>query len=147
MVKIDDRNLPVLAGIYNTGGKDALYKELRNKYGIRHPWSTLSRMKTTDGLGYDEAKDSFAVQSGDEAEENLFMSIDELCAPVKPRHMCADAAKPNMPKAEAMERLVKELISDRLLELSRYMIMDPVSKTMLIDKSALTNAGYTLVTH
>ena len=147
MVKIGDKNLPVLAGIYNTGGKDALYRELRNKYGIRHPWSTLSRMKAADSLGYDESKDCFAVQFGNDAEESLFMSIDELCAPMKPRHICTDAAERNVPKAEAMERLVKELIGDRLLELSRYVIMDPVSKTMIIDKSALTDAGYTLVTH
>ncbi|WP_292146763.1 hypothetical protein [Butyrivibrio sp.] len=46
-----------------------------------------------------------------------------------------------------MEKLVKELIGDRLLELSRYVVMDTLNKTMIIDKTALTDAGYTLVTH
>ena len=47
MVKIGDENLPRLAGIYNRGGKDALYKELRERSGIKHPWSTLARMKVS----------------------------------------------------------------------------------------------------
>ncbi|WP_278308901.1 hypothetical protein [Butyrivibrio sp. Su6] len=42
---------------------------------------------------------------------------------------------------------MKELIGDRLLELSRYVVMDILNKTMIIDKTALTGAGYTLVTH
>ncbi|MBR1855932.1 MAG: hypothetical protein IJ803_02525 [Oribacterium sp.] len=147
MVKIRDKNLPSLAGIYNAGGKNALYNELRNKYGIKYPWSTLSRMKTIESLGYDESKDCFVSVSNRNAEESLFMSIDELCTPMKPQHIRIDATEQNVPRAEAMEKLVKDLIGDRLLELSRYVIMDPMSKTMIIDKSALTDAGYTLVTH
>ncbi len=42
---------------------------------------------------------------------------------------------------------VKELIGDRLLELSRYVVMDTMNKTMILDKTALIDAGYTLVTH
>jgi hypothetical protein len=146
MVKINDKNLPELAGLYNSSGKDALYKELRNTFGIKYPWSTLSRMKSIDYLGYDEASDRFSAGCK-QADENLFMSMDELCSPVKPQHVCEDKTERNAPKAEAMEKLVKELIGDRLLELSRYVILDTLNKSMIIDKTALTDAGYTLVTH
>lgn len=147
MVKINDKNLPELAGIYNNSGKDALYRQLREKYGIKYPWSTLSRMKSIDGLGYDENTDKFTVTTISNTDENLFMSMDELCSPVKPQHVCEETTERNAPKAEAMERLVKELIGDRLLELSRYVIMDTLNKIMIIDKTALKDAGYTLVTH
>lgn len=147
MVKIKDRNLPDLAEIYNSGGKDALYQKLRESYGIKYPWSTLGRMKNIDYLGYNEATDRFSVEQCNQADENLFMSMDELCSPVRPQHVYEKKTEQNAPKAEAMEKLVKELIGDRLLELSRYVVMDTLNKTMIIDKTALTDAGYTLVTH
>ena len=75
------------------------------------------------------------------------MTMEELCSPTKPQHMYKGTEERNSNRAEAMEKMVKELIGDKLLELSRYVIMDSVSKTMLIDKTALTDAGYTLVTH
>ncbi|SFQ43900.1 hypothetical protein SAMN04487928_14712 [Butyrivibrio proteoclasticus] len=136
MVKIKDRNLPELAEIYNSGGKDALYKKLRESFGIKYPWSTLDRMKNIDYLGYNEATDRFSVTR-----------TNKLCSPVKPQHICEDKTERNAPKAEVMEKLVKELIGDRLLELSRYVVIDTINKTMIIDKTALTDAGYTLVTH
>lgn len=147
MVKIGDENLPRLAGIYNRGGKDALYKELRGRYGIKHPWSTLARMKAINNLGYDGEKDRFTVGTEEDTDDSLFMTMEELCSPIKPQHMYKGTEERNSNRAEAMEKMVKELIGDKLLELSRYVIMDSVSKTMLIDKTALTDAGYTLVTH
>ena len=147
MVKISDKNLTELAAIYNSGGKEALYQKLRDSFEIKHPWATLARMKGIDYLGYDEASDSFSAGQSILAEDNLFMSMDELCLPVKPQHICEDKTERTVPKAEAMEKLVKELIGDRLLELSRYVIMDTLNKTMIIDKTALNDAGYTLVTH
>jgi hypothetical protein len=104
-------------------------------------------MKNVDHLGYDEATDRFSVEQCNQADENLFMSMDELCSPVRPQHVYEKKTEQNAPKAEAMEKLVKELIGDRLLELSRYVVMDTLNKTMIIDKTALTDAGYTLVTH
>lgn len=46
-----------------------------------------------------------------------------------------------------MEKLIRDLIGDRLLELSRYVALDTLSKTMIIDKTSLENDGYQLVTH
>lgn len=147
MVKISDKNLPELAAIYNSGGKEALYQKLRDSFEIKHPWSTLSRMKGIDYLGYDETCDSFRTVQSNLVDDNLFMSMDELCSPVRPQHICEDKTERTATKVEAMEKLVKELIGDRLLELSRYVIMDTLNKTMIINKTALTDAGYTLVTH
>ncbi len=91
--------------------------------------------------------DKFNVGKTNQADENLFMSLEELCSPVKPQHVCLVKNERTTPKAEAMEALVKDLIGDRLLELSRYLIMDPLNKTLIIDKTALIEDGYILVTH
>lgn len=40
-------------------------------------------------------------------------------------------------RLKAMESMVHALISDRLLELSKYVLLDPVSKRILVDKSAM----------
>ena len=147
MVKIPDKNLPELAKVYNDGGKSALYHELRNSYGIKYPVSVFERMRKIASLGYNESKDLFDIKAKKNPDEDLFISIDELCSPMKPQHVIAKDDAENIPKTVAMERLVKELLGDRLLELSRYVILDTMSKTMIIDKTALSDAGYALVTH
>ena len=47
----------------------------------------------------------------------------------------------------AMEKLVHELISDRLLTLSRYITLDSSTRTILIDQTSLSADGYQVVTH
>lgn len=147
MVKIDDRTLPELANIYNNKGKVGLYKHLRETYGIKQPWCVLSRMKKSQCLDYESDSDMFLSESSPQPDENLFMTMDELCSPMKPQHIMAEINPQAESKEEAMEKLIKNLIGDRLLELSRYVIMDPLTKTMRVDKTSLDAAGYTLITH
>ena len=123
------------AGVYFMGKKPV------------YPINTSSPGAQPGGLFCAYATDRFSATRCEKAGESLFMSIDELCSPVKPQHICENKTERNAPKAEAMEKLVKELIGDRLLELSRYVVMDTINKTMIIDKTALIDAGYTLVTH
>ncbi len=47
-------------------------------------------------------------------------------------------------QSEAMENLVHILIIDRLLELSRYVWLDPASKMIRVDRSTLEQNGYKL---
>ena len=47
----------------------------------------------------------------------------------------------------SMEKLIHELISDRLLELSRYVSLETSSRTILIDKTSMVEAGYSVITH
>ena len=46
-----------------------------------------------------------------------------------------------------MEKLIRELIGDRLLELRRYVALDYASKIMYVDESSLKNDGYQLLIH
>ena len=74
------------------------------------------------------------------------MDLDELCGTTA----LAAARQPD-PAADtrlaAMEKLVHELISDRLLTLSRYITLDSSTRTILIDQTSLTADGYQVVTH
>ena len=45
-------------------------------------------------------------------------------------------------RIKAMENMVHSLISDRLLELSKYVLLDPIGKRILIYKSSMQTDGY-----
>lgn len=77
----------------------------------------------------------------------MFMGIEELCTPMVPQSARLQTEPSTDPRPEAMEKLIRELIGDRLLELSRYVALDSLSKTMIIDKTSLMNDGYQLVTN
>ena len=145
--RIKDDDLKELARLYNTEGKTHLYNLLRDEYEIKNPYFVFKRMKNKAELGYDPERDHFQIESGLEESDGIFMSMEELCSPVVPRHMMSDIEKISTSRPEAMEKLVRELIGDRLLELSRYVALDSLSKTMIIDKTSLESDGYQLVTH
>lgn len=69
--------------------------------------------------------------------EDVFMSIDELCTPKTLVHQKFTSVIREKKRNEAMERLIRELIGDRLLELRRYVILDYASKIMHVEKSYL----------
>ena len=78
--------------------------------------------------------------------DNVFMDLDELCgtavATVKsPATTAADN------RSGTMEKLVHELISDRLLTLSKYITLDSSTRTILIDQTSLSADGYQVITH
>ena len=80
-----------------------------------------------------------------ESEDKVFMTIDELCASNKNVKVSPVEQQPD--KSKEMEKLIQELIGDRLLEISRYISINSISKTMIIDKTSLTRDGYQVTTH
>ena len=77
------------------------------------------------------------------------MSIDDLCAPLATpaAAMGIQPMNERVTRSAAMETLVHELIGDRLLQLSRYVSMDMMSKTIIVDRTSLTSDGYQLMVH
>ena len=75
------------------------------------------------------------------------MDLDELCSGqiVEKHHDCGISSIDS--RTTAMEKLVNELINDRLLTLSRYITLDGASHTILIDKTSLSQDGYRIITH
>ena len=146
MIKINNQELRLLAEKYNSDGKQAMYVYLQSEYGIKNPTCTFKRMKKHPELGYHPETDRFQFdENSAESEDKVFMRIDELCASNKKVKESPVEQQPN--KSKEMEKLIQELIGDRLLELSRYISINSISKTLIIDKTSLVRDGYRVTTH
>ena len=146
MTKINSQELRLLAEKYNSDGKQAMYVYLREEYGIKNPTCTFKRMKKHPELGYHPETDRFLFdENSAESEDKVFMTIDELCASNKKVKESPVEQQPD--KSKEMEKLIQELIGDRLLELSRYISINSISKTLIIDKTSLVRDGYRVTTH
>ena len=146
MIKINNQELRLLAEKYNSDGKQAMYVYLQSEYGIKNPTCTFKRMKKHPELGYHPEKERFLFdENSTESEDKVFMTIDELCASNKKVKESPVEQQPD--KSKEMEKLIQELIGDRLLELSRYISINSISKTLIIDKTSLVRDGYQVTTH
>ena len=142
MIKINNQDLRFLAEKYNSDGKQAMYAYLQSEYGIKNPTCTFKRMKKHPELGYHPETDRFLPDVNfTESEDKVFMTIDELCASNKNVKVSPVEQQPD--KSKEMEKL----IGDRLLELSRYISINSISKTLIIDKTSLDRDGYQVTTH
>lgn len=144
--KVKDTDLSELARAYNANGKQALYHLLRTQYAIKNPTNLFKRMVADSTLSYDKEKDRFAIE-GTPTSEAVFLSMEELCAPIVPQHVTTQAQQEVDSRPAAMDKLIRELIGDRLLELSKYVTMDSLSKRVIVDKTTLIQDGYHLITH
>ena len=142
---IGEEAFPKIIEQYNAGGKTAAYDYLRSEYGIKHPYFVLNRIKECGKYSYDADTDHFS-EINIRIADGVFMDLDELCGTT-----ALTAVHQSDPAADtrpaAMEKLVHELISDRLLTLSRYITLDSTTRTILIDQTSLTTDGYRVVTH
>lgn len=142
---IGEEEFPKIIELYNTGGKTAAYDYLRSQYGIKHPYFVINRIKECGKYSYNIDTDHFAG-TDDGTADGVFMDLDELCgttalAEIRQANPVKDA------RPAAMEKLVHELISDRLMTLSRYITLDSCTRTILIDQTSLSADGYQVVTH
>ena len=125
--------------LYNSQGRSAAYDLIRSKYGVKS--IKRSRIYT-----YDPDTDQFVGGVGKSSPDAVFMDLDELCGTsiVETGRCAGEQAVMRQP---SMDMLVRELINERLLLLSRYITLDTSAKTVLIDQSSLSADGYHIVTH
>ena len=148
MAMVHNDEMIKLAEIYNKKGKKEMYALLSEQYGIKNPTSVFRRMCSKPALAYDKGLDRFLTDGHTQAKpEDVFMSMDELCTSKKPEQSKHTVAAYEQNHSDAMEKMIRELIGDRLLELSRYVTLDSVSKTMHVDESSLKNDGYQIMIH
>ena len=142
---ISEDLFPEIVRKYNSEGKTSAYDLLRSKYEIKQPYFVITRIKKCGRYEYDAENDRFVPQN-EMPGEQVFMNLDELCS--MPAISSSEVYKPqDCNRQEAMERLIKELISDRLLSLSRYINLDTSTRTIRIDESSLSADGYRIITH
>lgn len=139
---ISEDIFPALVDVYNREGKTSAYDMIRNRYGVKNPFFVINRIKKCGKYTYDPENDRFSAAESD-AANRVFMDLDELCGTI----VSETAGTIEDSRPAAMERLVHELISDRLMMLSRYITLDSSSRTIMIDQSSLSADGYRIVTH
>lgn len=139
---ISEDIFPALVDVYNREGKTSAYDMIRNRYGVKNPFFVINRIKKCGKYTYDPENDRFSAADSD-AANRVFMDLDELCGTI----VSETAGTIEDSRPAAMERLVHELISDRLMMLSRYITLDSSSRTIMIDQSSLSADGYRIVTH
>lgn len=142
MTLVDKSNYPKIVEIYNENGKKAAYEYIKKTYGIKRPDFVIKRIDERSGFRLDKESGKFIPQDSTTGEE-LFMSIDDLCRE-SPKKEPVTTAEPS---DVTMEKLIHNLISDRLLELSRYVTLDASSRIITVDKTSMKNDGYTVKIH
>lgn len=144
--RITDDELKKLAELYNSEGKRAVYEVIKTKFNIKNPYQVVNRMRNKPSLYYNEEKDFFDIGNTVQPE-SIFMTMEELCSPNVPHHITRKEQEEIDSRHAAMDKLIRELIGDRLLELNKYVTIDSLSKRIIIDKTTLIQDGYQLVTH
>ena len=144
--RITDDELKKLAELYNSEGKQAVYEVIKTKFNIKNPYQVVNRMRNKPSLYYNEEKDFFDIGNTIQPE-SIFMTMEELCSPIVPHHITMKEQEEIDSRPAAMDKLIRELIGDRLLELNKYVTIDSLSKRIIIDKTTLIQDGYQLVTH
>ncbi len=142
---IGEEAFPEIIEQYNSGGKTAAYDYLRSRYGIKHPYFVIKRIKECGKYSYNVDTNQFSV-IGTSAADSVFMDLDELCATTVPAMACRTDPVTDT-RSMAMEKLVHELVSNCLLMLSRYITLDSSTRTILINQTSLFADGYQVVTH
>lgn len=141
--KVKKEELRILAEKYNEEGRQAICEILQSKYEIKTPNTVIKRMQNVESFHYDATLDQFLFHQT-ASPDKVFLSMDELCTPIiQVRADSNDTSHNNKP--QAMEKLIQELIGDRLLEISKYVVMDPLSRKVIIEKTLLITDGYQVV--
>ena len=144
MSRITKDQLQGFAKVYNEQGKAELYNKLKNNYEVKNPACIFRRMKAEETLGFDEALNKFTFHKP--IAEDVFLSFDELCAP-RQELVQVNQTTTESTKTVAMEKLIQELIGDKLLAISRYVNMNVSDRTIIIDRTSLQNDGYQIIAH
>lgn len=135
-IKVTPDNYPEIIEVYNSEGKTAAYDLIRSHFGIKNPTCVMKRMKQASELFYNAQSDRFETHKIKE-EESVFLNLDELCG----RKESPQAVIRNE-RVPVMEDLIQSLIKDRLLEISKYVTMDPIGKNMIVDRTSMQSDGY-----
>ena len=120
--------------------KRTVYDLMRSCYEIKNPTCVMKRMKADKSLGYNYDTDRF--ESDSRKEDDIFLNLEALCENKVETADRSEGAINRNDRIKAMENMVHSLISDRLLELSKYVLLDPIGKRILIDKSSMQTDGY-----
>lgn len=129
--------------IYNNDGKTEAYTFMKSEYGIKKPYYVMKRLKQSVEYHYDKDTDKFVLDEDAKDVESVFMNLDELCSISNESNI----GTANLQGTPDLDQLIKSLIEDRLLLLSRYVQINQVHKEVLIDKTTMAADGFRVTIH
>ena len=127
--------------VYNTDGQSQAYAYIKKQYAMKNPYCVIKRMKQSDIYNYDEKTDRFLDAPVMEAD-SVFMGLNELYQGGRNTQIIHPTDN-----GQSMEKLIKELIEDRLIQLSHYVQMNQSTRTVLVDQTSMLADGYHVVIH
>ncbi|AKL95820.1 hypothetical protein CACET_c23740 [Clostridium aceticum] len=140
MAKVCKEDYKKIVKIYNESGNEAAIEYISQNFGIKSPKGVLLRIKKAPGFIYDEINNKINIAT---KEESLFMGIDELCTNPAIREVTPDPTQKVYYQLDStLESLYKELMQEKLIELTKYVKLDRTTNTIHIDKTTLLADGY-----
>lgn len=127
--------------VYNTDGRSQAYAYIRNQYAVKNPYGIIKRIKQSGIFNYDEETDRF-IESAVAGTDSVFIGLNELCQSGR-----NTGAIHQIDNEQNLEKLIRELIEDRLMQLSHYIQMNQLTRTVLIDHTSMKSDGYHVVIH
>jgi len=138
MDKLNLTHFDQFVEIYNSQGKDAAIEYVAQKCNMDYVLFQRNMRKQSTYV-YDRSTKKFKVQDN----ENQFMSLEELCN-TKPVSTKKDSISNNNWGKIYFDKIVVDLMKDRLSEISKYIFFEQSSKEIQIDSKSLQRDGYTL---
>ncbi|SDZ40426.1 hypothetical protein SAMN05660462_03050 [Proteiniborus ethanoligenes] len=130
-----------IVNIYNESGNQAALEYIAQNYGSKAPRGVILRIKNSPGFSFDSINDKIIASSASEGE--IFMGIEELCNKKAANEITTHkTVSVNGTSNIALELLYKDLMQEKLMELSKYIKLNRYSNTVIIDKTALKMDGY-----
>lgn len=77
--------------------------------------------------------------------DRVFISLEERSSPIPVNNVSGGKTVAEAGRSAAMEKLIDDLIDDRLLELNRYVTISHTFKSVTVDRTSLMNDGYALI--
>lgn len=142
-MKVSEEELIRIANVYNTQGKSAAISLLRDEYQYQNISNMWMRLRSRKLIENDTVTESDAKKNNSFNPDDVFISMDELCSTSKNKEK--NKSFPTIKKTVSMEKLIQDLIGERLLEISKYIILNVTDKTMIVDKTTLSDDGYKLI--
>lgn len=137
MANVPKEDYEKIANLYNESGDKATMEYIGENYGIKAPRGVLMRIKKYPGFSYDAENKKIIIPKATEGE--IFMWIDEIC---NKKTSAPKIASVNEVRDISLELLYKELMQEKLMEISKYIKLNRYSNTVIIDRTSLSIDGY-----
>ena len=141
MPKVRKYDYEKIAKIYNESGNQAAMEYIQENYGSKAPRGVIMRIKNSPGFSFDSVNNKIITSNASEGE--IFMGVEELCNK-KVANEIPTLKTVSVSGIEdiTLELLYKDLMQEKLMELSKYIKLNRYSNTVIIDKTALKMDGY-----